>query len=35
MKAIVNHKSGSGDVLKLEEIEKPVPVDQSLTSLTH
>jgi NADPH:quinone reductase-like Zn-dependent oxidoreductase len=30
MKAIVYHNSGSGDVLKLEEIEKPVPEDDQV-----
>ena len=30
MKAIVYHKSGSGDVLKLEETEKPVPKDDEV-----
>ncbi len=30
MKAIVYHKSGSGNVLKLEEIEKPVPADDEV-----
>jgi NADPH:quinone reductase-like Zn-dependent oxidoreductase len=30
MKAIVYHKSGSADVLKLEEIEKPVPEDDEV-----
>jgi NADPH:quinone reductase-like Zn-dependent oxidoreductase len=30
MKAIVYHKSGLGDVLKLEEIEKPVPRDDEV-----
>src|SRR6266851_3104347 len=30
MKAIVYHKSGSGDVLKLEEVEKPVPGDDEV-----
>jgi NADPH:quinone reductase-like Zn-dependent oxidoreductase len=30
MKAIVYHKSGSGDVLKLEEVEKPVPRDNEV-----
>ena len=30
MKAIVYHKSGSADVLKLEEIEKLVPRDDEV-----
>lgn len=30
MKTIVYHNSGSGDVLKLEEIEKPVPEDDQV-----
>jgi len=30
MKAIVYHKSGSADVLKLEELEKPVPEDDQI-----
>ena len=30
MKAIVCHKSGSAEVLKLEEIEKPVPEDDEV-----
>ncbi|HEY8186717.1 MAG TPA: NAD(P)-dependent alcohol dehydrogenase [Pyrinomonadaceae bacterium] len=30
MKAMVYHKSGSGDVLKLEEVEKPVPKDDEV-----
>lgn len=30
MKAIVYHKSGSGDVLKLDQIEKPVPADDEV-----
>ena len=30
MKAIVYSKSGSGDVLKLEEVEKPVPADDEV-----
>src|SRR5713101_6782789 len=30
MKAIVYHKSGSAHVLKLEEIEKPVPRDDEV-----
>jgi len=30
MKAIVYHRSGSGDVLKLEEVEQPVPNDDEV-----
>ncbi len=30
MKAIVYHKTGAGDVLKLEEIERPVPKDDEV-----
>lgn len=30
MKAIVYHKTGSGDVLKLEDIEQPVPKDDEV-----
>src|SRR3984893_17045352 len=35
MKAIVYHKSGSADVLKLEEIETPVPEDDQVLIKVH
>lgn len=30
MKAIVNHNYGSPDVLKLEEVQKPTPLDSNM-----
>jgi len=35
MKAIVNHEYGSPDVLKLEEVEKPIPTDNEVLIEVH